>query len=182
MTYAVRRTRDDYARRQRGTRALRTTLRQPMGFVVNAPKHAHGGRRPCARRTTSSTVNATSSDPGNDGHGRPSKLSNQQRPITNSTNGTTAATAAGTPSSAGLRRHCAGAAILVTPETGTPRRERGSATMITGPRYATSTTSPSEAAITSTPTQRTGLDRATATTRRGRRRAERIMVEQRQTA
>ena len=39
--------------------ALRATFTQLMGLLDMAPKHAHGGRRPCDRRTTNNVVKAT---------------------------------------------------------------------------------------------------------------------------
>jgi hypothetical protein len=39
--------------------ALRTTWPTPSGLADQAPKHAHGGRRPSARRSTMSAVKAT---------------------------------------------------------------------------------------------------------------------------
>ena len=143
--------------------ALRATRRhQPIGLaVLSEPKQAHGGRRPWARRTTSSAVNATSSAAAASAtSGAAATATTSSAPSSASTTGTASKARTGdadpSTSSVACARHCAGWASLATAETsehgadddggdhGDHRVRLGG-----GPVQPSSTTRPSPATISS---------------------------------
>ena len=74
--------RDRFRTAPRRARTMRTALRArwpgPIGLADQAPKHAHGGRRPWASELTINAVNADEHDQRGDGGPRRHRLSDQQ--------------------------------------------------------------------------------------------------------
>ena len=103
--------------------AFRATCPQPIGRALHAPKHAHGGRRPCRSRITSSAVNATSATSATAAAARRASCTASHAPTASSNHGSTRAIARGAPRSAACCSHVRPAAILLAPASDEHRAE-----------------------------------------------------------
>src|SRR5262249_53155592 len=112
---------DSHAKAAINARAISTTLRTtdpgPTGRVDSAPKHAHGGRRPCTNRATSNTVNTTSSAAAASATTVRYTPPTSSAPSATSSHGTTGTANAGAPSACACATQRGPAASLAAPDS-----------------------------------------------------------------